>query len=108
MEQDNKEIFNKSIDVNLWRKVMKYLGRYWKHVMGIIIAMVIQAATDATFPLFTEDAIDNFIANKTTEGVILFAVLFVVLLILKGLTIYISFTYPCMRQYRHLYQVRCG
>ncbi|HPB17236.1 MAG TPA: ABC transporter ATP-binding protein, partial [Clostridia bacterium] len=89
MEQDNKEIFNKSIDVNLWRKVMKYLGRYWKHVMGIIIAMVIQAATDATFPLFTEYAIDNFIANKTTEGVILFAVLFVVLLILKGLTIYI-------------------
>ena len=64
MEQDNKEIFNKSIDVNLWRKVMKYLGRYWKHVMGIIIAMVIQAATDATFPLFTEYAIDNFIANE--------------------------------------------
>ena len=89
MEQDNKEIFNKSIDVKLWKKVLKYLGKYWKHVVGIVIAMVIQAATDATFPLFTEYAIDNFIANKTSEGIVKFSILFVILLLLKGLTIYI-------------------
>lgn len=88
MEQDNREIFNKNIDFKLWKKVVRYLGKYWKQVVGIIVAMIIQAATDAAFPLFTEYAIDNFIANKTTDGLTMFSVLFVFLMAMKGLTIY--------------------
>lgn len=87
MEQDNKEIFNKSIDIKLWKKVFRYVKKYWKHVVTLMIAMIIQAATDAAFPLFTEYAIDNFIAKETTEGIMTFSFLFVVLLLLKGTTI---------------------
>jgi ATP-binding cassette subfamily B protein len=89
MEQDNKEIFNKSIDIKLWKKVFRYVKKYWKHLAALMLAMIIQAATDASFPLFTEYAIDNYIAKNTTEGIMTFALLFVGLLLLKGTTIYI-------------------
>lgn len=89
MEENNKEIFNKSIDFALWKKVFRYLSRYWKHVMGIILAMILQAITDATFPLFTEYAIDNIIGKENKEGLWLFALLFFLLLVVKGATVYI-------------------
>ena len=88
MEEDNREIFNKNIDLKMWKKAIKYLAKYMNHVIGIVIAMIINAATDAALPLFTEYAIDNFIAYKTTEGLGLFIILYVLLLILKGMTIY--------------------
>lgn len=61
---------NKNRSLQTWAKILPFLAPYKKE-MGIIIAMMLcAAAIDTITPLFSGYAVDNFIAPRTTDGLL--------------------------------------
>lgn len=64
------------IDIGIWRKLFKYLSEFKKGLIFLAFLMICVAGVDAVMPLLTRYAIDNFIANKTSKGIEIFALVY--------------------------------
>lgn len=84
-----EEEYSRHLDFGLWKKVLKFTLPHRKFLIILIAEMIIMAAADVIFPLFTKYAVDHFIIPKTTEGMIPFAIAFVLLGIFQGINVYI-------------------
>jgi len=51
---------SQKVNFSFWGKVMKYVFRFWKILLGMLLSIITQAGTDAAFPLFTQYAIDHY------------------------------------------------
>ncbi len=80
-EQD----YTKKIDLSLWKKLLRFAKPHRKQVTMLISVMVLMAVTDALFPLLSRYAVDNFIVEKSTKGLTIFAVFYVALGILQAI-----------------------
>lgn len=85
---DHPESYNKSFDILLWKKIARLLLKYWKLVLVLVLVMVALAAADALMPLLTRHAIDTFIVQQRTEGLLYFALLYLLLLAVKASSIF--------------------
>lgn len=83
-EKDYTEHF----DMSLWRRLLQIAKPYHKHLYAVIVLMGISALVDVIFPKMTAHAIDNFIANGTTEGFLPFVLVYVALIAIQAVTIY--------------------
>lgn len=83
---DENKITEK-LDVSIWRKLFKYLSEFKKGLIFLGLLMVGVAGIDAVMPLLTRYAIDNFIANNTTKGLKIFAVVYICIISLQALNI---------------------
>ena len=86
---DNTEEYKKGFDFKLWKKVFRYIAGYRKLSLLLIAVMVTLAGTDAVMPLMTRYAIDNFVAEKTTEYITVFILVYLGLSIIKAITIFL-------------------
>ncbi len=77
-EQD----YNKKIDFSLWKKLIKYLKPYKKLLILLGVVMVVVAAIDVTFPIMNEYAINNFVVPGNLDGLLEFAILYGILIII--------------------------
>lgn len=68
-----EENYNKRFDFELWKRFLKYLKPYKKMMIKLACIMTMVGCIDASFPLMTKYAIDNFIQKKTYSGIGLFA-----------------------------------
>lgn len=68
MQQQQEKDFTKRFDMRLWFRLIGYMKPYHKHLIGIMIIMVINAACDTIFPLLNREAIDSFISAGNTNG----------------------------------------
>lgn len=69
--------YTKKIDFSLWKKLLNYAKPHRKQLTVLIVTMVLMATTDALLPLMTRYAVDSFIVEKTTGGLVLFAAVYV-------------------------------
>lgn len=77
-------------------KLKPYVGRYKGIFFTIIFATLAVGVINVVIPLFQRYAIDNYIANRTLDGLWIFAVLYA-LLVLASVVIDFFGSYGCCR-----------
>jgi len=83
-----EEVLGKAYDARLMRRLLKYLRPYrWYVVLGIILS-ILTSAMEAIRPYFTKIAVDVNIANKDQRGLLITALLFFTVLIIRGFVQY--------------------
>ncbi|NJD04547.1 MAG: ABC transporter ATP-binding protein [Ruminiclostridium sp.] len=79
MEQEYKKKF----DIQLWKKLVKYLMPFKKQFILLGVLMVFIGVVEATFPLMTRYAIDYFIGKNTVAGLEKFGMVFLLLVLIQ-------------------------
>ena len=80
----DEEILGKAYDARLMRRMLTYLKPYrWYVVLGILTSIVV-SFLEAIRPWFTKHAVDVNIAQKDEHGLLLTAVAFLAVLIIRG------------------------
>ena len=83
-----EEVLGKAYDARLMRRLLKYLRPYrWHVVLGIVLS-ILTSAMEAIRPYFTKVAVDVNIAQKDTHGLLITAMLFFCVLIVRGFVQY--------------------
>lgn len=60
--------FTKKVDLNVWKKLIKYALNYKKQLAVLIVFLLLISFVDVINPLLTQYAIDKFIADKSLAG----------------------------------------
>jgi ABC-type multidrug transport system, ATPase and permease components len=71
-----EEEIGKTYDLHVARRLFRYLKPYWKTAAVALVMTLVLNFLGSLQPLFTQMAVDDFIAPKQTEGVWLFALAF--------------------------------
>lgn len=88
--------FTKSFDIKIWKKVLPFLKPF-KGILVMVIALnLFCALVDIALPLFQRYAIDNFIEEKTVNGLGIFALVYVAVITLQTVSV-IFFTRGSMK-----------
>jgi ATP-binding cassette, subfamily B, multidrug efflux pump len=83
-----EEILGKAYDARLMRRLIQYLRPYkWYVALGIVMSLLI-SAMEAVRPYFTKIAVDTDIANKDKRGLLTTILLFLVILVVRGVIQY--------------------
>lgn len=75
-------------------KLFPYIKQYGPKIIFMIILGVLSSLADSVFPIFNRYAIDNFVGRKTLEGLTVFIVLYLIVLVLQVIDNFIC-TYIC-------------
>lgn len=81
--------FDKKVDLNIWKRLLKYAFRYPKLVIGLIGVLLLVAAVDLIYPLLTKYAIDNFITKGDIGGLPAFALIYLGFVAIQGLGVFL-------------------
>lgn len=86
---ENQEEYKKGFDLSLWKKIFRYIVNYRKITLGLVAVMIVLAGTDSVMPLLTRYAIDNYVIKETTDSIIVFILLYLLLSVVKAITIFL-------------------
>ncbi|MBA4313478.1 MAG: antibiotic ABC transporter ATP-binding protein [Chlorobiaceae bacterium] len=87
---NDDEILGKAYDTRLMKRLIKYLKPYrWHVVLGIFLSVIV-SGMEAVRPWFTKYAVDTNIANNDQHGLLITAIAFLGLLVIRGLVQYAS------------------
>ncbi|ADL33927.1 ABC transporter ATP-binding/permease protein [Butyrivibrio proteoclasticus B316] len=75
-------------------KLFPYIKQYGPKIIFMIILGVLSSLADSVFPIFNRYAIDYFVGRKTLEGLTVFIVLYLIVLVLQVIDNFIC-TYIC-------------
>lgn len=87
MENIDDMKITESLNLNIWKKLFKYLKEFKKDLMALAFLMLIVAGIDAVMPLLTKYAIDNFIVAKTVDKLPQFAVVYLCIVSCQALNV---------------------
>lgn len=88
MQDWDEKDYSDHFDSSLWLRILRYAKPFHRHLILVIVLMGVCALVDVLFPRMTAYAIDNFIANGTTEGFATFAALYMGLVVIQTVSIY--------------------
>ena len=80
MQAFQEEDYTRRFDPGLWKKLLKLAAPFRRNLWVIVVTMAFSALIDVVLPTMNSYAIDTFIANETTAGLPLFAVLYALLI----------------------------
>ncbi len=84
----DEEILGKAYDNRLMKRLLKYLRPYkWQVVLGIVLSILV-SSMEAVRPWFTKHAVDVDIARQDGHGLLITAVAFLALLIVRAVIQY--------------------
>jgi len=95
MGYDEQE-YSKAFDLKIWKNIFPFLKPYRHTLLTVFILNLFCAFIDILLPLFQRYAIDRFIEARTTEGLVSFALAYVLVITLQTLSV-ILFTRGSMR-----------
>lgn len=84
-EQD----YNKKFDLNLWKRLFKFVKPYKKEMSILAMFMIGVALIDAILPLMTKYAIDNFVIPKDYSGIVPFSIIYFIIVVFQVINIYV-------------------
>ena len=85
-----EEILGKAYDARLMRRMLRYLKPYaWYVLIGIVLSIVV-SAMEAVRPYFVKIAVDVNIAQKDTQGLLRTTLLFLGVMIVRGVLQYLN------------------
>ena len=83
MENSNQETKKDAISsLKVWGKMLPFLKPYKKKMVLLVATMAISAAIDICYTLMTGYAVDNFITPRSHEGLLPFALLYLLLVLI--------------------------
>jgi ATP-binding cassette subfamily B protein len=85
-----EEVLGKAYDNRLMKRLLTYLRPYVWHVVLAILMSIVVSGMEAIRPWFTKHAVDVNIAQRDTHGLLITAVLFLCVLIVRGLVQYLN------------------
>jgi len=74
MQSFQEEDYTKRFDLSLWKKIIRLAKPYHKNLLLTMIYMAICAVMDVVWPRMTGIAMDTFIKDGSTQGLVWFAV----------------------------------
>lgn len=78
-----EETYSKHFDFILWKKLLRFVKPH-KKLMGLLaLVMIGVGAVEATFPMLTKYAIDNYITKGNYEGISKFAAIYIFLIAIQ-------------------------
>lgn len=84
---ENKDTANLSLKT--WLRLLPYFKRLKAPMFISTAFMLFSTLIEAALPLFTRFAVDNFVIARTTDGIIPFAILFFVFVLLMGASVFV-------------------
>lgn len=103
--EKNEQIYEK-INMNIWKDFYKYLIPYKKQFLRLICLMVMLGILDSSFPLLSKYAVDNFVGNKSLDGVKTFIAIYFIAVVLLSVVIYIFITFAGRLETQMAYDIR--
>jgi ATP-binding cassette subfamily B multidrug efflux pump len=85
-----EEILGKAYDNRLMKRLLTYLKPYVWHVVLAILMSIVVSGMEAIRPWFTKHAVDVNIAQRDMHGLLITAVLFLGVLIVRGVLQYLN------------------
>jgi ATP-binding cassette subfamily B protein len=83
-----EETYNKGFDISLWKKLLRFILPH-KRIMGLLaLVMIGVGAVEATFPMLTKYAVDNYIMKSTYEGIWKFGVVYILLVCIQVMNVW--------------------
>lgn len=83
---EEKQYLN-SFDPKIWKKLLPMVRPYYLKLGLVGLMMIGTAVIDILIPLFLRYAIDNFIGTGTTQGIVIFGVVYALVLVVQGLLV---------------------
>ncbi|MCF7794183.1 MAG: ABC transporter ATP-binding protein/permease [Candidatus Cloacimonetes bacterium] len=80
--------YNKRFDLALWKKLLTFCKPYKKKLFLLAFFMLSLAGIDVLFPLMSKYAIDNFVVPKSTDGITIYALVFLAMVAIQALNIF--------------------
>lgn len=71
-----EETYNKNLDLALWKKLLRFVKPHRKLMGMLALVMIGVGAVEATFPMLTKYAVDNYIMKNTYNGIWKFGTLY--------------------------------
>lgn len=94
------------IQINVWKNFLKYLKPYKFQFIILAILMIGLGILDASFPLLTKYAIDNFVEKNTITGIEKFALIYFSMVLLLGITVYVHISLAGKLETKMAYDIR--
>ena len=88
MQSFQEEDYTKRFDLSLWKKIIHLAKPYHKNLLLTMIYMALCSVIDVIHPRMTGYAMDTFIANGTTEGLMSFTAAYVAMVAVQVFAIY--------------------
>ncbi len=79
---------DQKVDLAIWKRLFRYVLRHKKICVYSVLANMGIALIDIAYPLMSRYAIDNFIEKGTTQGLGWFIALYLVLVVVQGLSVF--------------------
>ena len=85
-----EEVLGKAYDARLMKRLIKYLRPYrWQVALGILLSLLV-SALEAVRPYFTKIAVDTNIAHGDKHGLLMTALLFLTVILVRGVIQYFN------------------
>ena len=88
MQSFQEQDYTTRFDLSLWRKLIKVAKPYHKNLIAVVLFMAVSAIIDVIMPNMNAYAIDVFIANHSTAGLVGFVVAYALLTAVQVATIF--------------------
>lgn len=88
-----EEVFSKGINIDLWKKLLRYAKPYTRELILLSIFMAMLAGFDAIIPLMQRYAIDNFIVVHSTSGTVVFFIVYILVVVIQSIIIKVMISY---------------
>jgi ATP-binding cassette subfamily B multidrug efflux pump len=85
-----EEEIGKTYDLRIARRLLRYLGPYWKLATAALVLTLVTNILISTQPYFTKMAVDDFITPKSVNGLWLFAFAFFCVFLFRFIFSYIQ------------------
>lgn len=82
------EVYNKKLNIDVWKKIFKYTKNSRKNMWAIVFWISLVALLDSAFPLISKYAIDIFIVDKNIDVFKYFIILVAIFLAIQCVNIW--------------------
>ena len=96
LDESTEEEFGKNIDLDTWKKLFVFTRPYQSELIILIIAGVVSALLEVSFPLITRAVIDDVAENGSAVNLWLYAGIYLTVVVLSGAAA-CTFMYMCGR-----------
>lgn len=85
----HEELFDqaKNFSIKVWKKLGRFLKPYTGAIGAVIGLMLFMAIVDISIPIFLQQAVDRFVEPGTTDGIVGFAVVYGIVIVVQGLSV---------------------
>ena len=85
---EQKEYRSEKIDLRVWKRLIAYALRRRSSVVRLMVTLLVVSCVDLIYPQLSRFAISHFIEGQTTEGLPLFALVYVLCVVVQGLGVF--------------------